>query len=112
MNFNFSNFTEIFKNIGAIKEQAEQIRTRMSRMRITGEAGAGMVRVTVSGEGTLTDIKIDPGLLNRESAEMVEELILSATNDAIKKSREAMAHEMKNLTGGIPIPGLEKFFGG
>ncbi len=108
MNFNFS---EILKNIGGIKEQMESIRERMSKMTIIGEAGAGMVRVTVNGEGIVTNVEIDPDIVGPEGKDMIEELVLSATNDAIKKAKEAMAYEIKNTTG-MNIPGLDKIFGG
>ena len=106
------NFKDMFQNLGAMKEQMDQIRERVGRLKISGESGAGMVRVTVTGEGTVLDINLDPELLNLPSKAMTEELIVSAVNDAMKKSREALAHEMKQLTGGLPIPGLEKLFGG
>ena len=102
------NFSEMFKNLGQMKARAEELQTKMARPQITGEAGAGMVRVTVNGEGTVLKIQIEPNLLNPKDKEMLEELVISATNEAVKKSREAMAHEMKSLTGGIP--GLDEMF--
>ena len=102
---------DLFKNFGELKGKMEEARKRMARMQITGEAGAGMVKVTVNGEGQLTDVKIDRAVIGPADNEMLEELILSATNDALKKAREAVAHEMRSMTGGLPIPGLEKLFG-
>lgn len=106
------NFMDLFKNLGNIKEQMEQIQQRMAKIQVTGEAGAGMVQVTMSGDGKVTNIHIDPGLVGPDGKDMLEELIISATNEALKKTKEAMAHEMKTLTGGMNIPGMEKFFGG
>lgn len=107
---NFSNFADLFKNLGAMKARAEELQQKMARMHITGEAGAGMVRVTVTGEGNLTAVQIDPALLTARDKEMLEELLVSAVNDAVKKSREAMAHEMKSLAGGMNIPGFDQMF--
>jgi DNA-binding YbaB/EbfC family protein len=105
------NFAEMLKNIGGIKEQVEAIRERVSRMHITGEAGGGMVKVTVTGEGVVTDIHIEKELLGSDGKEMIEELVISAVNDAMKKAKEAMAYELKKATG-MNSPGIDKLFGG
>jgi DNA-binding YbaB/EbfC family protein len=106
------DFSEMFKNLGGLKEQMEQIRGRVARLTVTGESGAGIVKVTCNGEGEVTDVKIDRNLLGPNDNEMLEELIISAVNDALKKTREAVAHEMKSVTGGLNIPGLDKILGG
>ena len=105
------DFNDIIKNFTQIKSRVDEIRKRVAKMHITGESGAGIVKVTVSGEGHVVNVKIDRGMLAPEDNEMLEELIISATNEAMKKSRETMAHEMKAITGGLNIPGLDKLFG-
>ena len=105
------DFTQMFKNFSGLKSKMDEVRQRVATMEIDGEAGAGMVRVTVSGEGELKNIKIDPDLLSADNSEMLEELIISATNEAVKKARETLAYEMKSITGGLNIPGLDKIFG-
>ncbi len=110
--FNFGNLSEIMKNLGGLKSQMEDVRKRLSQMKITGESGAGMVKVVMNGDGTVTGVDIEKELLSAENKEMLEELVISAVNDAHKRSREAMAHEMKKVTGNLPLEGLEKFFGG
>ena len=106
------DFTQMFKNFGNIKAKMEEIRERVSHMHITGESGAGMVRVTVNGEGEVINVKIDREMISNENAEMLEELIISATNEALKKARETLAYEMRSITGGLNIPGMDKLFGG
>ena len=101
----------MMKNFGNMKSRMEEIRQRVAKMHISGEAGAGMVKVTVNGEGQVIDVKIDRQLFGPEDNEMLEELLISATNDALRKARETLAHEMKGLTGGLNIPGLDKLFG-
>ncbi|MBE7439895.1 MAG: YbaB/EbfC family nucleoid-associated protein [Spirochaetales bacterium] len=103
MNFNFQ---DIFKNMGEWKGRMEEIRARVARMQITGEAGAGMVRVQVNGEGLLLKVEIDRAIFGEQDTELLSELIVSATNEAQKKARDAMAHEMSKVTAGIP--GMEK----
>ena len=114
--FNFADILknlggDFGKNLGEMKQNVDQARERLSKMQITGEAGAGMVRVTVNGEGQVQNVDIDQALLSPNDKAMVEELIISAVNDATKRAREAVAHEMKSVAGGLPIPGLEKLFG-
>jgi len=105
------DFMEMFKNLGGLKSQMEAIQNRMKQLSISGESGAGMVKVVFNGEGNATNITVDETLLSKENREMLEELLLSAINDGIKKTREAVAHEMKSATG-LNLPGIDKLFGG
>ena len=106
------DFMQMFKQFGDMKGRMDEIKQRMSKMRIVGESGAGMVKVTVNGDGQVLKVDIDRAMLAPEDNEMLEELIVSAVNDAVNRAREALAHEMKSLTGGMNIPGLEKLLGG
>lgn len=106
MNFSFS---DILKNLGGVREQLEKTQERLRNMRISGEAGAGLLRVTVNGDGRMQGIEIDPVLLKAEEKEVLEELIISATNDAQKRARQALETEMKQIAGDLPIPGLGRF---
>ncbi len=66
--------------------------------------------MTLSGKGDMTGVKIDPSLLKSEDAEILEDLIVAAHNDAKAKVEETMKEKMKNLTGGLPLPpGLKLF---
>ena len=107
------DFSSLMKNFGDMRGKMEEIRKRVSRLQITGEAGAGMVKVTVNGDGVVQDVAIDRTMFTKpEDNGMLEELVMSATNDALKKAREAVAHEMRSITGGLNLPGLDKLFGG
>jgi DNA-binding YbaB/EbfC family protein len=65
-----------------------------------------MVRVTVNGQFNLTAVKIEPSVINVEEKEMLEDLILAAANDGMRKARDMVATEMSKITGGFKIPGL------
>jgi DNA-binding YbaB/EbfC family protein len=65
-----------------------------------------MVQVTVNGQFHLTDIKIEPAVINSDEKEMLQDLILAAVNDGMRKARELVSNEMSKLTGGFKIPGL------
>ena len=100
------------KNLAGLMKQASQMQSKMAEMQakldateVEGEAGAGMVRVTLSGKSELKRMKIDPKLLDPAEAEMLEDLIIAAHADAKRKVEAILADEMKNATGGLELPG-------
>jgi DNA-binding YbaB/EbfC family protein len=105
------------KNFAEMMKQAQQLQGRMAEMQaelertlIEGRSGGGMVTVTLSGKGDMTSVRIDPSLLKPEEAEILEDLLVAAHNDAKAKVEEAMKEKMKSLTGGLPLPpGLKLF---
>jgi DNA-binding YbaB/EbfC family protein len=96
---------------GRMQEMQEQLRTR----RATGASGGGMVEVELNGLLEVLRCKIDPQLIAQGDGEMIEDLVTSAVNQAIAKGRQLHADAMKDLTGGIELPGvqeaIEKFTG-
>ena len=100
------------KNLAGLMKQASQMQSKMAEMQakldateVEGEAGAGMVRLTLSGKSELKRMKLDPKLLDPAEAEMLEDLIVAAHADAKRKVEAIMADEMKNATGGLELPG-------
>jgi DNA-binding YbaB/EbfC family protein len=92
-------------------KQAQQMQSKMAEMQakldqveVTGSAGGGMVQVTVTGKGEMRRIKIDPSLLVPAEAEVLEDLIVAAANDARAKVEAQLAEEMAKLTGGLKLP--------
>ncbi|MCA0199680.1 MAG: YbaB/EbfC family nucleoid-associated protein [Proteobacteria bacterium] len=99
------------KNLGNIMKQVQDMQTRMSEMQeklaeteMVGSAGAGMVQATLNGRSELKRVKIDPSLLKPEDAEVLEDLIVAAVNDARGKVERHTQDEMNKLTGGLPLP--------
>jgi DNA-binding YbaB/EbfC family protein len=99
------------KNLGAMMKQAQQMQSKMAEMQakldqveVTGSAGGGMVQVTVTGKGEMRRIKLDPSLLVPAEAEVLEDLIVAAANDARAKVEAQLAEEMAKLTGGLKLP--------
>ncbi|MCE9499288.1 MAG: YbaB/EbfC family nucleoid-associated protein [Leptospira sp.] len=110
---NPGKLTEIFSKMNDLKKQMEEAQKRVSKMRVSASAGAGMVTVTVTGDNVITNIEINKALFTAEDAKMLEDLIISATNEALKKAKESMAHEMKAISGSMVNPeDFNKFFGG
>lgn len=103
--------SEAMSKLKDMKKNMAQAQKRISLIRVTASAGAGMVDVTVSGDGVVTNIKINKELLSSENVTMLEDLILSATNEALKKSKEAVSHELKAVTGGLDLGVMGKMLG-
>jgi DNA-binding YbaB/EbfC family protein len=99
--------------IGNLLKQAQEMQARISKIQedlgqktVDGSSGGGMVQVTVNGQFNLAAIKIDATVIRGEEKEMLEDLILAAVNDGMRKAREMVAAEMSKVTGGFKIPGL------
>jgi nucleoid-associated protein EbfC len=97
-------------NIGNLMKQAQQMQDRMQRVQgeiaaaeVNGEAGGGMVKVTMAGNHSLRRVTIDPALLS-DDKEMLEDLIAAAVNDAVRRVEEMSKEKMADVTGGMPMP--------
>ena len=100
-------------DLNSIMEQARGMQEKMAKIQedlaqktITGSAGGGMVMVTVNGQGDVLSIAIENAVIDPDEAEMLQDLIVAATNDGIRKAKELGKQEMSQLTGGLNIPGL------
>ena len=101
------------KGFGNIMKEAQKLQEQMARMQeevgkreVEATAGGGMVTVQANGKQELLSIKLDPEVINKDDAQMLEDLVLAACNEALRKSRELVQQEMGKLTGGLKIPGL------
>lgn len=99
------------KNIGAMMKQVQEMQTRMADMQarletltVTGQSGAGLVKVTLSGKGVMKALEVDPSLLKPEEKEILEDLVIAAHTDAKSRMDQLVADEMKQVTGGLPLP--------
>jgi len=102
----FGNLGNIMKQAQAMQEQLAKIQEQAAAKTVEGTAGGGMVTVTVSGAMQVVSLKIDPEVLKSGDGDMLQDLIVAATNDGLRKARTMMAEEMKSITGGLQIPGL------
>lgn len=100
------------KNLGQLMKQAQEMQTRMAEMQqrleneeITGTSGAGMVMVTLNGKGEMKSLFVDPSLVKSDEKEVMEDLIVAAHNDAKTRVEEQMQEAMRDMTGGIDLPG-------
>jgi DNA-binding YbaB/EbfC family protein len=99
------------KNLGQLMKQAQEMQTKMAEMQqrlvdveISGSAAAGMVTVVLNGKGEMRKMKIDPSLIVPEEAEVLEDLIVAAQNDARAKVDAYMQEETSKMMGGVDLP--------
>ncbi len=104
------------KNLGQMMKQAQEMQEKMAEMQeslvaieIEGVAGAGLVTVVLNGKGEMQRLKIDPSLVKPEDAEILEDLIVAAHNDAKLKIEMRVQDETQKLMGGLPLPPGMKF---
>ncbi|MEK6529999.1 MAG: YbaB/EbfC family nucleoid-associated protein [candidate division NC10 bacterium] len=96
----------MMKEAQKLQAQLEALREEVAKKKVEATAGGGMVTVEASGNQEIVSIKIDREVINPEDAQMLEDLVLAACNEALRKSREMVQAEMGKITGGLRIPGL------
>ncbi len=92
------------KQVQDMQARMAEMQDKFADLEITGAAGGGMVRATLNGKSVMKKLKIDPSLINANEAEVLEDLIVAAVNDAKSKVDETTQAEMSKLTGGLPLP--------
>jgi DNA-binding YbaB/EbfC family protein len=94
------------KQAKQMQQQMLAIKEELKGMEFEASSGGGVVKVKVSGEQELTEVKINKEMVDTNDIEMLEDMLLVAVNDAINKSKEEAKNKLGALTGGLNIPGL------
>ncbi|MDR1044545.1 MAG: YbaB/EbfC family nucleoid-associated protein [Candidatus Adiutrix sp.] len=102
-----------FGAMGDLVQKAQEMQRKVADLQadlagrtVSADAGGGMVTATANGAGELVSIRLEREIINPGEAEMLEDLILAAANEALKKAQDLVAREMAALTGGLKLPGL------
>jgi DNA-binding YbaB/EbfC family protein len=97
-------------NLQRMAQQMQQemlrIQTELGQLTVDGSAGGGVVKATVTGKQELVSVSIDPSAVDPSDVEMLQDLIVVAVNDALKKSRDSAEQKMAAVTGGLRLPGM------
>ena len=101
-----SSIGKLMKQAARIQRQMEDTQTALAARTVEATSGGGAVKVVAKCDGTLASIKIDPQALNPTDAQLVEDMILSAANNALTQAKEISTAEMGKVTQGFNIPGL------
>ena len=97
--------------LGDLMKQAQKMRAEMERIQaeaaaktVEGSAGGGMVTVVANGKGEILSLRIDPEVVRGEDLEMLQDLVVAAANDALRKARDLLTQEVSRLAGGLGLP--------
>jgi nucleoid-associated protein EbfC len=94
----------LMKQAQAMQAKLQEAQAELDHVEVEGQAGGGMVRVTLTAKGAMKAVMIDPSLLNAQEKEIVEDLIVAAHADARVKAERVLEEKMKAMTAGLPLP--------
>ena len=98
------NLADIMKQVQSMQARMADMQKKLESLSVTGQSGGGLVTIAMSGKGQITAIAIDPSLLKTEEKDILEDLLMAAHADAKAKADNLAADEMKQVTGGLPLP--------
>jgi nucleoid-associated protein EbfC len=103
-----SNLGSLLKTAQQFGSRMEELNAQLKNRRATGTAGGGMVEIELNGLLEVMHCKIDPKLISQSDKELLEDLVVAAVGQAIAKGRQLHAEAMKDLTGGLELPGIQE----
>jgi DNA-binding YbaB/EbfC family protein len=96
-------FGDIMKQAAQMQEKVQKIQAEIANAEVTGESGAGLVKIVMNGRHDVKSVAIDNDLMS-EDKELLEDLLAAAVNDAVRKVESKQKEKMADLTSGIPLP--------
>lgn len=103
------NVQKMMKQVQKMQAEMAKAQEALAEKTVEATAGGGAVTVTANGHQQILSIKIDPAAVDPDDVEMLEDLVLAAVNEALRRSQEMAAEAMAQVTGGLNIPGLPGF---
>ena len=97
---------KMLKQAQQLQKRMEQMQEEMETLTVEGSAGGGAVTAIVTGKMHVLSITIDPDVVDPDDVELLQDLVLAAVNDGLRKAEETVSKQMASLTGGLKIPGL------
>src|SRR5438477_5688730 len=101
-----SGLGKLMKQAARMQQQMEEIQAQLAARTVEATSGGGAVKVVAKCDGTIASIKIDPQALNPSDAQLLEDMVLTAVNQALSKAKEISSSEMGKATAGFNLPGL------
>src|SRR5947207_3930858 len=101
-----SSIGKLMKQAARIQHQMEEVQAQLTARTVEATSGGGAVKVVARCDGTIGSIKIDPQALNPADAQLLEDMIISAANQALGQAKEISTEEMGKITQGFSLPGL------
>ena len=106
MNKSIMDMGSLLKNAKKIQEEMQKIQEELGEVTVEASSGGGMVNVVANGRQNIVSIRIEPEIISSGDVKMVEDLILAAVNEALRKSQDMVQEKMGAVAGGMQIPGL------
>ena len=100
------DMNQIMKQAQQFQQKLGQMQAELATWQVSSTVGGGMVSATVNGKHELIELYIDKDVIDPNDPQMLQDLVMAAVNDAMKKAQEMVQAEMGKLTGGIKIPGM------
>jgi len=100
------NMNKMMKQVQEMQKKMMQTQEELKNKTVEATAGGGVVKVIANGHNEVLEIKIAPEAVDPEDVEMLQDLIVAAVNESLRKAQEMMSSEMSKITGGMNIPGL------
>ena len=101
-----SSIGKLMKQAARMQEQMEQVQAQLAARTVDATSGGGAVKVTAKCDGSIAAVKIDPQALNPADAQLLEDMIVTATNQALGQAKDIANTEMGKVTAGMNLPGL------
>jgi len=101
-----SSVGKLMKQAARIQRQMEAVQAQLAARTVEATSGGGAVKVVAKCDGTIASIKIDPQAINPSDAQLLEDMILTAANNALSQAKEISTAEMGKVTSGFSLPGL------
>lgn len=107
-----ANLAQIMKQAQEAQSRMGELKERLGRLTVEGAAGGGLVKVEMNGQQEVLGCRIDESLLRPEDREMLEDLVVAATNEALRKLKEATAEQFSQIAGGMDLGAMKDMLGG
>ncbi|MCX7307474.1 MAG: YbaB/EbfC family nucleoid-associated protein [Afipia sp.] len=99
-----ADFMGMMKKAAELQSKMKAMQDELDHVEVQGASGGGLVSVTMTAKGEVKSVKIDPSLIKADETEILEDLMVTALNDARRKAEAAMQDKMQALTGGLGLP--------
>ena len=100
------NMQQMMKQARKMQEQLEAAQAKLPDIEVTSSTGGGMVKVVATADLRVKSITIDPEALDPDDVEMLQDMVLTAVNDALESAQDAASRQVSSVAGGLSIPGL------
>ena len=101
-----SSIGKLMKQAARMQQQMEQVQAGLANRTVEATSGGGAVKVVAKCDGTLASVKIDPQAVNPSDVQLLEDMVISAANQALTQAKEISNQEMGKLTSGLSLPGM------